>query len=83
MWQPGREGSLGENGYMSMYGCVPAHLKLITTLLTGYTPIQNIKYKRKQCTKDLKRYFPKYKEKDHIHEKMFTFSHQRNPKLKP
>ena len=23
MWQPGWEGSLGENGYMYMYGCVP------------------------------------------------------------
>ena len=24
MWQPGWEGSLGENGYMDMYGWVPA-----------------------------------------------------------
>ena len=36
MWQPGREGSLGENGYMYMYGwllcCAPE-----TALLIGYT----------------------------------------------
>ena len=30
MWQPGREGSLGENGYMYMYRLSPfaVHLKL-------------------------------------------------------
>ena len=33
MWQPGWEGSLGENGYTHVYGCPPEH---ITTLLTGY-----------------------------------------------
>ena len=41
MWQPGWEGSLGENGYMFI--CVPKSLhcppETITTLLTDYTPI--------------------------------------------
>ena len=27
MWQPGWEGSLGENGYLYMYGCIPSLLK--------------------------------------------------------
>ena len=44
MWQPGWKGSLGENGYKYIYGeylrCPPA---TITTLLIGYTPIQNTK----------------------------------------
>ena len=48
MWQPGWEGSLGENEYMHMYGRVPFFFfcrlpETITTLLTGYTTIQNKK----------------------------------------
>ena len=49
MWQPGWEGSLGENGYMFMYGwvlCCPP--EATTTLLIGYTPIKNKKLKKKQ-----------------------------------
>ena len=42
MWQPGWEGSLGENGCMFMMAeslyCPP---ETITTLLIGYTPVQN------------------------------------------
>ena len=44
MWQPAWERSLGENGYMCMYDSIlycPS--KTITTLLIGYTPIQNKK----------------------------------------
>ena len=44
MWQPGWEGSLGENGYMYMYGWVFA-IQLKLTLLIGYTPTQNKKIK--------------------------------------
>ena len=40
MWQSGWEGSLGENGYMYIYGCSS---ETITALLMGYTPIQNKK----------------------------------------
>ena len=41
-----RVGSLGENGYMHMCGQVPAQFTWnITTLLIGYTPIQNKKLK--------------------------------------
>ena len=43
MWQPGGEGNLGENGYM--YICMAESLccapVIITTLLIGYTPMQN------------------------------------------
>ena len=39
-------GSLGENGYMYMYGWVPSLFTWnITTLLMGYTPIQNKRFK--------------------------------------
>ena len=43
MWQPGWEGSLGENGYTYMYAEFPrCSPKTITTLmLIGYAPIQN------------------------------------------
>ena len=42
LWQPGWEGSLGENGYMHMYGSVPScSPETIRTLLIGYTPTQN------------------------------------------
>ena len=42
MWQAGWEGSLGENGYMYMYGWVPLLSTWNnTTLLIGYTMIQN------------------------------------------
>ena len=41
-WQPGREGNLGENRYMYIYGQAP--LLFTVTLLTGYTPIQNKKF---------------------------------------
>ena len=44
MWQPGWEGSLGDNGYMHMYDC---SLETITTLLISYNPIQNKKFKKK------------------------------------
>ena len=44
MWQPGWEGSLGDNGYMHMYDC---SLETITTLLISYNPIQNKKLKKK------------------------------------
>ena len=48
MWQPGEEGSLGENVCMCIYGwslcCTP---ETITTLLTGYTTIENKKLKKK------------------------------------
>ena len=45
MWQPGWEGNLGENEYMYMLA-EPLHCspESITTLLTGYTPIQNKKF---------------------------------------
>ena len=45
MWQPVREGSLRENGYsmcMAESLCCPP--ETITTLLIGYTPIQNKKF---------------------------------------
>ena len=41
MWQPGWEGSLGENGYMYMAQSLHCPLETITTLLIGYTLIQN------------------------------------------
>ena len=41
MWQPGWEGTLGENGYVYMYMaeslCCPP--ETMTALLIGYTPI--------------------------------------------
>ena len=49
MWQPGWEGSLGENAYMNMYAeslCCAS--EAITTLLIGYTPIQNQKLFKKE-----------------------------------
>ena len=40
VWQSGWEGSLGENGYMYMYGWVPCcSSETITTLLISYTPV--------------------------------------------
>ena len=46
IWQPGGDGSLGEKGYM--YICVAESLccspEIITTLLIGYTPMQNKKF---------------------------------------
>ena len=46
MWQPGWEGSLGENTYMAESLCsLPG---TITTLLISSTPIQNTKFKRKK-----------------------------------
>ena len=45
MWQSGWEGTLGEKGYMYMCGRVPCcSPETFTTLLTGYTPIQNTKF---------------------------------------
>ena len=38
-----REGNLGEGGYMSKYESLPCSPETITTLLIGYTPIQNKK----------------------------------------
>ena len=50
-WQPGWEGSLGENGYVFMYGWVPSCLpETITTLIISYTPIQSKKLKNKSLT---------------------------------
>ena len=47
MWQPGREGS---GGGMDKCMCIAESLhclsKTITTLLIGYTPIQNKKFKK-------------------------------------
>ena len=48
MWQPGWEGSLGENGYMYMYGWVPL---LFTWLLISYTTIQNKQTNKKNPQK--------------------------------
>ena len=48
-WQPGWEGSLGENGYMCIYMAESLHClpETIITLLIQYTPIQNEKLKNK------------------------------------
>ena len=43
-WQPGWEGNLGKNGYMVVSLLCPS--ETITTLLIGYTPIQNKKIKK-------------------------------------
>ena len=48
MWQPGWEGSLGEDGYMYIHTaeslcCTP---ETTTALLTGYTLIKNKKFKK-------------------------------------
>ena len=48
-WQPGWEGSLGENGYMCIYiiGWVPLlPLETVTTLLIGYTSNKKLKTKK-------------------------------------
>ena len=49
MWQLGWEGSLEENGYISIYMaeslCCPH--ETIITLLVDYTPIQNKKFNKK------------------------------------
>ena len=42
MGQPGREGNLGENRYMYIYGQAP--LLFTITLLIGHTPLQNKKF---------------------------------------
>ena len=39
MWQPGWEGSLGENGYVCMAESLCCAPETITTLSIGYTPI--------------------------------------------
>ena len=58
MWPPGWEGSLRENGYMSMYMteplCCPS--QTVTTLLIGYTSVQNKKLKKKQNRKKEKKW---------------------------
>ena len=38
---PGWDGNLGENGYMYMAESLRCSHEAITTLLIGYTPIQN------------------------------------------
>jgi len=44
IWQFSQKGSLGENGYMYMYGKAPVlSTKTITTLFIAYTLIQNKK----------------------------------------
>ena len=52
MWQSGWERSLGENAYMYMLAeflcCPPTTIK---TLLIGYSPIQNKKFKAKKQKK--------------------------------
>ena len=45
MCHPGWEEDIGENGYMYMYGWAPSP-ETITTLLIGYIPIQNKKFKK-------------------------------------
>ena len=46
-WQPGWEGSLGEEGYVCMYDeSLHCSLAAITTLLIGYTPVLNKKGKK-------------------------------------
>ena len=45
-------GELGENGYMYMYDeALHRSPETITTLLTGYTPVQNKKFKNKNNKK--------------------------------
>ena len=45
MWQPGGEGSLGENGYnIYMTDCLRCSSETTTALLSDYTPIQNKKF---------------------------------------
>ena len=51
MWQPGWEGSLGENGYMCMAESLCCSSETITMLTTSYTAIQNKKVKKKQTTR--------------------------------
>ena len=46
-WQPGWEGSLGEDGYMSVYGWVPSLFTWNYHDIISYTPIQNRVYKEK------------------------------------
>ena len=56
MWQSGWERSLGENAYMYMLAeflCCPP--KTIKTLLIGYSPIQNKKFKAKKTTNKQKK----------------------------
>ena len=50
MWQPGWVGDLGEIGYMYIYMAESLHHlpETIAVLLTGYTPIQNKKFKVKK-----------------------------------
>ena len=48
MWQPGWEGGLGENGYMFMCGESLCGSPETITLLIGYTPVRNKKFKRKK-----------------------------------
>ena len=53
MWQPGWVGDLGEIGYMYIYMAESLHHlpETIAVLLTGYTPIQNKKFKVKKKKK--------------------------------
>ena len=48
MWQPGWEGTSGENGYMCVNMAESLHYspEITTTLLIGYTPIQNKMFKK-------------------------------------
>ena len=49
MWWPVWEGSLGENGYMHMYGWVPSLLTWnYHNMLIGYTPKHNKKFSLKK-----------------------------------
>ena len=50
MWQPAWEGGLGENGYMDIYMAESFHCspEVITTLLIGYTSMENKKFKLKK-----------------------------------
>ena len=53
MWQPGWDGSLGENG-SRIYMAESPHCSPETiTLLTGYTPIQNKKVLKKEKNKTI------------------------------
>ena len=49
MWQPGWEGSLGENGYRYMYSWVPLPSTWnYLNIINGYMPIQNKKLKKRE-----------------------------------
>ena len=48
IWQPGWEGSLGENGYMHMYESLCCSPDTVTTSFMRYNPLQTKKLKKKK-----------------------------------